>query len=492
MRLPSKSQIVWAAIPVAFVLLMLLFFPFRYRIEFDTDEGINAIKAMMVLRGYRLYSEIWSDQPPLFTFLLTVWFRAFGLRLTAARLMVLLFSAGQIALGTSYLRKNWGILAAVSGGLMLVLLPYFLRLSVSIMIGLPAIALAVASFYMLAEWHSRPVLGRLVASGLLLGLSILTKGFTAVLVPIWLIGILANILRNPTLIRQGRHRWLGPAAWLTALGLVVGLGLLLIVRTEYLSQLLSVHLIASQSDEFAIDPEHRTLASYLSESWPIFALAAVGAGWAVKRRNWSALYLAGWIVAGYAFLVINQPTWYHHQLLLTVPAALLAAIAVGASIDDVRFLRPDWPRARRWALGLGSLGVFLVFLVIRLPGTAEGLDPRLPNLSGPGTDEEDERSLLAAINDHASQTQWFYTDRPIFAFLADIPVPPNLAVISQKRLFTGGLTEQEVAATLDTYAPEMVLNSRFGLSAVAEYMRTRNFTRIDETIKYRLYFRRPP
>src|SRR3990172_634060 len=153
MRLPSKSQIVWAAIPVAFVLLMLLFFPFRYRIEFDTDEGINAIKALMVLRGYRLYSEIWSDQPPLFTFLLTVWFRAFGLRLTAARLMVLLFSAGQIALGTSYLRKNWGILAAVSGGLMLVLLPYFLRLSVSIMIRLPAIALAVPSFFILSRFH---------------------------------------------------------------------------------------------------------------------------------------------------------------------------------------------------------------------------------------------------------------------------------------------------------------------------------------------------
>jgi hypothetical protein len=37
----------------------------------------------------------------------------------------------------------------------------------------------------------------------------------------------------------------------------------------------------------------------------------------------------------------------------------------------------------------------------------------------------------------------------------------------------------------------MILNSRFGLPAVDEYRRTRNFTRIDQTLKYRLYFRQP-
>jgi hypothetical protein len=37
----------------------------------------------------------------------------------------------------------------------------------------------------------------------------------------------------------------------------------------------------------------------------------------------------------------------------------------------------------------------------------------------------------------------------------------------------------------------MVLNARFSLPAVEEYMRTRNFTRIDETTKYRLYLRSP-
>jgi hypothetical protein len=85
-----------------------------------------------------------------------------------------------------------------------------------------------------------------------------------------------------------------------------------------------------------------------------------------------------------------------------------------------------------------------------------------------------------------------FTDRPILAFLSGIPVPPNLAVISKKRLQTGELTDDEVLATLEAYSPEMILKGRFDIPAVDEYMRIRNFVRIDETLKYRLYLRRTP
>jgi hypothetical protein len=47
----------------AFFLLIFLYYPFRARFEFDPDEGINAIKALMLARGFPLYSQIWSDLP---------------------------------------------------------------------------------------------------------------------------------------------------------------------------------------------------------------------------------------------------------------------------------------------------------------------------------------------------------------------------------------------------------------------------------------------
>ena len=52
------------AVPLAFFMLLFFFFPFLERFKLDPDEGFNAIKGLLLVRGYPLYSEIWSDQPP--------------------------------------------------------------------------------------------------------------------------------------------------------------------------------------------------------------------------------------------------------------------------------------------------------------------------------------------------------------------------------------------------------------------------------------------
>ncbi|MEA1976484.1 MAG: hypothetical protein U9N80_01135, partial [Chloroflexota bacterium] len=138
MRRNGIHPIFWHAIPLLFIIVMVLFFPFRYRFEFNPDEGINAIKAMMNIKGYQLYSEIWSDQPPIFTMLLTLSFQVFGLSIPVGRGLELLFSGAILWLGIQYLRQFWGNIHAIFGILTIILLPYYLVLSVSIMIGLPA------------------------------------------------------------------------------------------------------------------------------------------------------------------------------------------------------------------------------------------------------------------------------------------------------------------------------------------------------------------
>jgi hypothetical protein len=92
--------------------------------------------------------------------------------------------------------------------------------------------------------------------------------------------------------------------------------------------------------------------------------------------------------------------------------------------------------------------------------------------------------------DHAGETHWVYAENPMFPFQAGLAVPPPLAVLSSKRLQTGTLTDAQVLQTLEAFKPEMVIQSRFFLPAATEYMRLRNFTRIDETPKYRLYLRK--
>ncbi len=46
--------------------------------DWDYDEGINLMKVLLVDRGYALYTDIWSDQPPLLTAMLSWWFKPFG------------------------------------------------------------------------------------------------------------------------------------------------------------------------------------------------------------------------------------------------------------------------------------------------------------------------------------------------------------------------------------------------------------------------------
>ena len=96
---------------------MYFFYPFRQTFEMDFDEGVNLIKALLLLRGFPLYRLVWSDQPPLFTYLLAGEFRLAGLSVNAARLLVLLFSCALFWGITHYLRLVWGDLHALAGAL---------------------------------------------------------------------------------------------------------------------------------------------------------------------------------------------------------------------------------------------------------------------------------------------------------------------------------------------------------------------------------------
>jgi hypothetical protein len=131
-----------------------------------------------------------------------------------------------------------------------------------------------------------------------------------------------------------------------------------------------------------------------------------------------------------------------------------------------------------------------------LPPLLRELDPNFPNLNPPRPDvlarDAQERQIVALMADHAAETRWVYTDRPMFAFAAGLPVPPYLAVLSSKRLETGALTEEAIRAVLEEYKPELVFAARFEVDAVEDYMRRRNFIRIDSSPRYRLYLRRDP
>lgn len=467
--LKKFSWLHYVVVPGVFVLLMFLFFPARGKFELFTDEGVNLIKALLVERGYTLYDEIWSDQPPLLTQMLAVSIRVFGAEVGVARGVVLFLSVGLVGAAFAFMalwRKTYAYAAV---GLIL-LTPGFLSLSLAVLVGLPSIAFGMGALLCLGMWHRGHQISWLVASALLLSMAALTKLMIGFLAPIFGVGILLDALGQFRVTRQWRDLLWAPGVWGTTFGGFLFLGVVTLVGFENLDQLVGDHLSATASAFYAVDPSLH-LSYYLPKFWAFLILALIGTGFAVLHRQWPMLYLTVWTGAAFYLIGNHLPVWFHHLPYIVLPAAMLGGIALvesvkwfGANLSRVALKKSGWLRAAA-VIGVVCLAGQIIqtnpLKPLRWPPslTSSGLDV--------GTKVE---RVLATMIDYRAQTHWLFTDAPMFAFRARLPVPPELAVITDKRLRTGYLTDEEILATVKRYQPEQVLLGRFTLPGLSEYL----------------------
>jgi hypothetical protein len=501
-------------IPILFFIGMYFFFPFRDVFWMDLDEGINLVKAQMVLRGYPLYSQVWSDQPPFLTHLLAGFLRFFGMEASVGRLLILLLSSGFLWAYIHYLRIVWGVWHAACGVILLLFVPRFTELSVSVMVGLPAIIFAAFSMLALTYWHLRGKIIWLILAALFLALSVLTKGFTAFLAPIFFLGIVygeyAHASENKFVaLREPRKKDVIPSLhsgqalseakdldssvaplpqndrskkdarillrtgliWGIVWALAIALPVLILVRPANFDQLLGAHLEAAVKAVYRNDPQYG-LSAQLVDARPLLLLALLGIAAAVISRRWLALYPAAWMVAAYLLLWRHVPVWSHQQLLITLPAALMASGAAGDALTRLaKIIRSRVRFAPRDLLHLASLGVFVYLLAVRVPPVAQQFN-HAPILAAPRyKPTTTEAKFMKTVLQYAPQTRWIVTDIPMYAFYADLPVPPDLVVFSSKRLETGNLTEEEIIQTIQEVGAEQVLLGRYELPKVREYLK---------------------
>ena len=87
-----KTVIVLLIVLTAFVLIQC-FLPVNTAIQIGADEGFELAKATLCLNGYKLYSAVWNDQPPLHTFLITQILRHISPSVLGPRLLTSVFAA---------------------------------------------------------------------------------------------------------------------------------------------------------------------------------------------------------------------------------------------------------------------------------------------------------------------------------------------------------------------------------------------------------------
>ena len=467
-----------------FALSILLFLPFRYQFEFDPDEGIQLIKAFLYAKGYALQTEIYSDQPPLLTVLLSLLFKVLAPRVPVARLAILAFSCLLLTASALYLKVFHGRLHYLLGVLFLITLPRFPELSVRVMIGLPSISLAMVSLLALGLWHRSGKAGWLLLSALALALSTLAKAFSLILVPVLVLAIYFSQVRRRHSRRLSLRAAWPAAAWLgIVIGAVLAL-LLVIVGPKGWYQMVGAHL-AAEGETFG----GRRAQDILLWTLPMLTLGLVGGWRALVQRSWSGMCLMGWFALGLVALYVNQPAWWHQHILATVPAAMLAGITVADCLLHLRGRgRAGWPLDRKDALSLLGVVIAVGYLAFRIPADLSPFKAKLPNLFDNGALSSRDYQVLATMSEYDPEGGLIVTDSPMFAFRSQREVPPELAVFSQKRLSTGLLTEDEVISVIRDYDPKLVLIARFDLPKVQSFVQGQ-YRLIFAYNPFKLYFR---
>ncbi|MEM6756531.1 MAG: hypothetical protein AAF586_05135 [Planctomycetota bacterium] len=449
--------------------------------QLDFDEGIQAGKGLLVLDGWRIHEDVWSDQPPMMSHYLAWWHRS-GLGgdvdpLVEGRRMVALFAIGGMVLVGRLTRRmieqggegtsttwRWAMVAGAIAAILVLGGRRYARLGVSAMVGTPAIVTALLAVWV--AWGPRDEKAawrwaRLVVSGLLFAVALQVKLFVFMLIPAT-VGLVAwrEWVDAATGGRAARAIG-GPVAWVASVG--VGFALVaeafgwLTVAQNVAPHMAEVGEGGGQLVASVADNVYR-IGQLLLEDALLCAWAGIGVVLAVQRRRWGTIAWPGaWAVSSVIALLFADPLQSHHRLMFTIPLAIMAAAGM---VELARRLGEDRAAGKAaWkpiAAGGGALAVAAIGLALARPislgvglGRTQGevLDPR----------------VVAAIEAEVAGggVEWVYMDKLTYACAANLRTPPELAVVSAKRRRNGDITDEMIAEVIEARGVDLVLLARF-------------------------------
>ena len=403
-------------------------------------------KATLSLKGCKLYADIWNDQPPLHTFLLTKVIQNFSSTMLGPRLLTSVFA---MVLLSSVFVLCWrynGNRVATLATLLLLFSPGFFLLASSCMLEIPALAptmaaLAVLAFGNRGKWPTVEVL-----SGLLFGIATEIKLISLIMLPI--AGLLLWFHQRPVAF----------AAWHFIKFSLVLLAAMIVsavavdfatCHCAYLAhfqQSWSSHFGSIKSLDYGSPDDHRFDWMTLLRNWDLTVTASIGVGFCIARMadRPAASIPALWLVYNLLLFGLHRPWWNYYYVHTAIPLSWCAAIGIDALWAKLR-----WPqqRLRCVAMALCAVGVS-AWLVERM-----ALQIQLVRHST----QTYTCLFLNEMKRYQGQARWLYAEEPIYSFHSGIPLVPDLAVVVAKRFWAGELTDAQVTEDLKIAKPGLIL-----------------------------------
>ena len=460
-------------IPILFLFcLVIIFNTLDAPGEYTGDEGFNLMKTFLYKNDYKLYKDIWNDQPPIFTVLLSFWWNFIKTGVSSARLLVLAFSLILIWSFYRILRLSISIVPALLGCCSLILSKYYLFLSNAILIGLPSISMASLSIYLFLLYKKNNQILYLILSGIFLAVSMQIKLFTSMLI---LIIIIYFILEKQLSHQEKNNSNLSALIQIWLTGLLCTLILIwLMYYPKNILQLFANHLKASKVMHLT-EEKYKILGSFIFKHAAQLFFIPYLVFLAIHKKTDIKPFIIPllWLISYWIVLTYHNPLWKHHLLLLTFPLCWLFAVCIDSILKNIK-------STNRQIFFISICLLLILFYPVPFWITIQK------------EIKSSTKKYVQAIdkliqNNKSEKNKWFITDKPIYAFKNSLLTPPWLTVFSSKRIRTNNINSAKLLQLLRHYKPRHVLIKRFSDhlidKEISAYFKT-HYKRIDERFSY--------
>ena len=188
------------------------------------------------------------------------------------------------------------------------------------------------------------------------------------------------------------------------------------------------------------------------------ALASIGlaiAGLKAKPVRAQRLAPFVWLTWALAFFSIHRPWWNYYYIHLALPLCWCAAVAISKALSMLKVPLSETrngllPSHRVWRIVafLTGIGVMGGWSATRVYFQVRGI------CSSPQIYSSLVLKDLLRFKRNADR---LYTTDLVFSFHSGIPLPPNLAVVSLKRLWSGEMTNERIAFEVKRFRPRLIL-----------------------------------
>jgi len=221
------------------------------------------------------------------------------------------------------------------------------------------------------------------------------------------------------------------------------------------------HFAPAVTAAYGSPSDHRFPFALLLKNWDMTIPAVLGIILLLRRARKAPLEIipVAWLALALTVFATHTPWWSYYYVHIAIPLSWCAGsgIAFMMAATPKKVAAALWP-ARSTRLSLrrrfGVIAVFAVYLTCAIPWMAART---YLQISGIRQSPQTYYALvLNEIDRFKPFTDWIYTDNLTYSFYSGVPIPPQLAVVSLKRLWSGEITEGGVAAEMQKYKPGLI------------------------------------